>query len=111
MTSAEWHRAWAAALGELELDVTQAEALLAAGRSHEPPATEPDRGGAWSPPPGLGPLPLDLRPRADAILTRQLAAAEEIARALASNRRQAAATARIETGRGPARPAYVDQSL
>jgi len=110
MTSAEWHRAWAEALSELEMDVAQAEALLAAGRSPEP-AAAPDHGRDWSPPAGLGPLPLDLRPRADAILTRQLAAAEQIARALASNRRQAAATARIETGRGPARPAYVDQSL
>jgi hypothetical protein len=110
MTTAQWRRAWEEALGVLELDVAAAEALLAASRTREV-ATGPYPGQSWSPPAGLGPLPLDLRPRADAILARQLAAAEQIARALASNRRQAAATARIETGRAPARPAYVDQAL
>ena len=102
-----WHRAWAAALDDLELDVAAVEALLAdSHRIRDLPPADP-----WSPPAGLGPLPLDLRPRADAILQRQLAAAADVARTLATTRRQAAAAARIDTGRDPARPAYLDCAL
>ncbi|MGI5169979.1 hypothetical protein ACQEU3_37065 [Spirillospora sp. CA-253888] len=100
-----WHAAWSAALDALEADVAATEALLADDhRLRDLPPISP-----WSPPPGLGLLPLDLRPRADAILTRQLAAAQAIATALAANRRQAAVLARIETGGdGGARPTYLN---
>ena len=84
-----------------------AEALLAEehrGRDH--PVADP-----WSPPAGLGPLPLDLRPRADAILTRQLAAAAVIAAGLGATRRQAVVAARLETGRDGGRPAYLDCAM
>jgi hypothetical protein len=103
-----WQQAWAAALDALELDVAAAEALLADGqRTRDLPAADP-----WSPPAGLGPLPLDLRPRADGILTRQLAAATDLVRALATTRRQAAAAGRLETGgSGAPRPAYLDCAL
>ncbi len=108
MGGAEWHRAWNAALDELEGDVVEIEELLADDhrmRDHE--ITN-----AWKPPQGLGPLPLDLRPRADAILARQLAAAHAVTLALATNRRQACVASRIEAGsRGAPRPAYIDCAM
>jgi hypothetical protein len=109
VSTGDWRTAWTAALDELEADVAQVEALL--GDDHllrdlpSPPA--------WTPPAGIGALPLELRPRADAILTRQIAAAQEISRALVATRRQAEAAARLETGgrSAPARPVYVDHAL
>jgi hypothetical protein len=106
--SPDWRAAWTAALDELEVDVVRIENMLAdEHRDRDNPLPDP-----WTPPEGLGSLPLDLRPRADAILTRQLTAAREIAQALTSNRRQAAMAARIEVGdEGAARPAYVDCAM
>jgi hypothetical protein len=108
MTASEWRLAWAAALDDLEADVTEVEQLLVDDhRVRDLPLAN-----AWTPPDGLGPLPLDLRPRADAVLARQLATAGALALALGTNRRQAAVAARIETGgRGASRPAYVDYAL
>jgi hypothetical protein len=105
--SNDWHGAWSAALDELELDVAQVEAMLADERRHaeNPPAD------LWKPPTELGALPLELKPRADEILTRQLKAAQEIAKRLTSNRRQQAVTTRIETGEAVKRPVYVDRAM
>jgi hypothetical protein len=104
----DWTSAWTAALDGLEADVTEVEQLLADDhRQRDTPLTN-----AWKPPVGLGPLPLDLRPRADAILTRQLSAARAITLALGTNRKQANVAARIETGsQGAPRPAYVDCAM
>jgi hypothetical protein len=103
----DWHAAWVAALDELELDLDTAQALLEeVRRGRETPAVDP-----WSPPPGLGPLPLDLAPRADAILTRQLHMAAELAAGISHNRRQATVASRLEHGRGAARPAYLDCAM
>jgi hypothetical protein len=100
----DWRQAWTDVLDDLELDVTAVETLLVAShRDRDLPAADP-----WSPPAGLGPLPLDLRPRADAVLGRQLAAAAAVAGALATTRRQAAVAARIDTGQDAPRPSYVD---
>lgn len=108
MTVDEWRAAWAAALDDLEADVEQVEAMLADDhmrRDHAP--VNP-----WTPPHGLGPLPLDLRPRADAILNRQLSAARDIALALGTNRRHAAFAAKVEAGGdGGPRPSYVDCAM
>lgn len=103
----QWRGAWMAALDELELDVVRIETMLADERRHAetPPAD------LWKPPTELGALPLELKPRADEILTRQLKAAQEIARRLTSNRRQQAITARIETGEAVKRPVYVDRAM
>jgi hypothetical protein len=105
--SEDWRGAWTAALDELELDVVQVETMLADERRHAetPPAS------LWRPPTELGALPLELKPRADEILTRQLRAAEEIARRLTANRQQIAVTARIETGEAVKRPLYVDYAM
>ncbi|MBI1758580.1 MAG: hypothetical protein HYR62_05070 [Actinobacteria bacterium] len=103
----DWHEAWVAVLDELDLDVAAVAGLLAEehrGRDH--PLTDP-----WSPPPGLGPLPLDLRPRADAILHRQITAAHAITHALATSRQQSAMLARVETGHPAGRPAYLDCAM
>ena len=103
----DWHGAWTAALDELELDLAQVEAMLADERRHAetPPAD------LWRAPTELGALPLELKPRADEILTRQLKAAQEIAKRLTSNRRQQAVTTRIETGEAVKRPVYVDRAM
>ena len=103
----DWRDAWTAALDELELDVTEIETMLADERRYAetPPAD------LWKPPTELGALPLELRPRADEILTRQLRAAEEIARRLTQGRQQIAVTARIETGEAVKRPVYVDRAM
>jgi hypothetical protein len=102
-----WHGAWSAALDDLELDVLEIETMLADERRRieTPPAD------LWKPPTELGALPLELRPRADEILTRQLRAAEEIGRRLTANRQQMAATSRIETGESIKRPVYVDRAM
>jgi hypothetical protein len=103
----DWRGAWTAALDELELDVAQIEAMLEDEHRHAetPPAD------LWKPPTELGALPLELRPRADEILTRQLRAAEEIARRLTANRQQMVVTSRIETGEAVKRPLYVDRAM
>lgn len=105
--SEDWRGAWTAALDELELDVAEVEAMLADERRHAetPPAD------LWRAPTELGALPLELKPRADEILTRQLRVAEEIARRLTAGRQQLAMTARIETGEAVKRPVYVDRAM
>jgi len=106
-TAVGWGGAWNAALDELELDIAQVESMLADEHRHAetPPAS------LWRPPTELGALPLELKPRADEILTRQLRVAEEIARRLTANRQQMAMTARIETGEAVKRPVYVDRAM
>jgi hypothetical protein len=103
-----WHKAWTQALDALEADVERVEQLLADDhRARELPLVDP-----WTPPDGLGPLPLDLAPRADAILERQFEAARAIVQALVSNRRHAAVAARIESGsQGAPRPSFVDRAM
>jgi hypothetical protein len=103
-----WRSAWLAALDELDADVTSVETmLLDEHRLRDLPHADP-----WSPPSGMGPLPLDLRPRADAILARQASAAQKLLMAIASNRRQAAFAAKVEVGDfGKAPPSYVDRAM
>jgi hypothetical protein len=57
-------------------------------------------------------MSMDLRPRADAIMNRQLAAARALAVAMTANRRQAAVAAKIEAGdAGESSPLYLDCAL
>ena len=107
MAGTDWRTEWTTALDELELDVSRAEAMLAEEhRLADEPTSDP-----WHPPANIGPLPLDLRPRADAILARQIAAAEAIAGRLASNRQQSAVVSRLETGERVKRPVYLDCAM
>src|SRR6185436_18126783 len=79
-------RLMAGSLDRLECDVASAEALLAEEHLlRELPIADP-----WHPPAGLGPLPVDLRPRADQVLARQLAVAERLAAMMTGTARQAA---------------------
>jgi hypothetical protein len=106
MTGQQWRDAWAEALDRLESDVVAAEALLdAEHRMRELPLADP-----WQPPAGLGPLPLDLRPRADEMLRRQLAAAQQLAATLAGTVKHAAVLNRIDDRPAP-RPSYVDTAM
>ncbi|MGK5679432.1 hypothetical protein [Actinoplanes sp. URMC 104] len=107
MSGGDWRDAWNEALDELELDVATIEAMLADEHRHAetPPAS------LWKPPTELGALPLELKPRADEILTRQLKAAEEIARRMTATRQQMTMTTRIETGEAVKRPVYVDRAM
>jgi hypothetical protein len=106
--SENWRAAWVAALDALDADVEAVETLLIAEqRIRDLPQADP-----WSPPPGIGPLPLDLRPRADAILARQVSAAQQLALAIGANRKQAAFVAKVEVGDfGKAPPTYVDRAM
>jgi hypothetical protein len=108
MVTAPWHRMWAAALDALEADVAEVEELIRDDpHVRDFPVTDP-----WNPPAGLATLPLDLLPRADHILGRQIAATHAIALAIAANRRQAAMAARVEAGdQGAPGPAYVDHAM
>ncbi|GAA4593751.1 hypothetical protein BJY16_001092 [Actinoplanes octamycinicus] len=103
----DWRGAWTTALDELEMDVAAVEAMLA--DEHRQAETPP--ADLWRPPTELGALPLELKPRADEILTRQLAVAEELARRLTANRQQSAMTSRIETGEAVKRPVYLDRAM
>ncbi|MFZ5850259.1 MAG: hypothetical protein ACOYY2_02550 [Actinomycetota bacterium] len=105
-TAVDWVSAWTAALDELELDVAAAEALLA-DRQHLDGSAGPLTPGGWQPP-QLGPIPGELRPRAQALLDRQLATAAALTLALAGARRQLALTRRLQTGDDGGRPLFVD---
>lgn len=100
-----WDAAWSAALADLELAADDAERLLAS--AHLPPTAEVARVAAWQPPVGLGPLPLGLRARAQALLERQIDLARRTADAARVSRRQARATDALSS-RGPALPVYLD---
>jgi hypothetical protein len=103
----DWRDAWASALDDLEMDVAATEAmLLDSRRMAETPPSD-----LWRPPQELGALPLELKPRADEILTRQLRVAEEIARRLTATLQQTKMTARIETGEAVKRPVYLDCAM
>ncbi len=108
MGGGDFHQAWVAALDALEADVEQVERLLVEDHlQRDSPPSDP-----WTPPQGLGPLPLDLRPRADRVLQRQLAATQAITLALAANRRQAQFAAKVENrDQGAPRPAYLDYAM
>ena len=103
-----WRQAWVAALDALETDVEAVEKMIEnAHRLQELPAATP-----WVLPEGLGPLPLELRPRADIIMTRQLAAALAVSTAITANRRQTRFAGRVEVGTaGKPVPSYVDYAM
>ncbi|HEY0237775.1 MAG TPA: hypothetical protein VGC37_03945 [Friedmanniella sp.] len=100
-----WDHAWSAALSELELAADEAERLLSL--AHLPSTTEVAKVAAWRPPHGLGPLPLSLRERAQALVDRQLDLARRTAEAARMSRRQARVADVLAT-RPPARPVYLD---
>jgi hypothetical protein len=110
-----WERAWADALTVLELDVAACERLLHAVHTGAelPPAYGPVDGslGSWVPPTGLGSLPETLQERARTVLARQLEVAQALSEAALQSRQQLAFADRVETGRAPARPVFVDAAF
>ncbi|GAA2976599.1 hypothetical protein [Actinokineospora diospyrosa] len=107
-TAGAWNLAWATALDRLESDVASAEALLTEEHMlRELPKFDP-----WTPPAGLGPLPLDMRPRADAVLRRQLEVATKLAAAMSGAAMHSLVVGKmVEDRRDPARPSYVDVAM
>jgi hypothetical protein len=108
----DWHQAWHSALETLELDVVEAERLLAVGRATSEAVDLPPLAGGWTPPALDGPPPGDLRARAEAILARQLRVAEDLARAMGSNRRQARIADRMDSGLvDRTQPVFIDSQF
>lgn len=97
-----WDLAWSDALEALEIELAEAERMLALDHLA---VVAPSS--AWVPPSDLPPLPAALADRARALLDRQLAVAESLARAAAQSRRHQRAVDAMRTA-PPAPPVYVD---
>ncbi|NYG57024.1 hypothetical protein [Nocardioides perillae] len=96
------HLAWETALDRLELDVLVCDRM--ARRGEDPPHLR-----EWDLPTDLGPIPEDLRERAQAIHARQAAALEALAGAVVDlRRRQEDVDRGGATYAGAVRAAYVD---
>lgn len=95
-----WHDEWVRVLAELELDVEQAEAMLA---SKQP---APARVKPWIPP-HVSPLPTSLAERARTLLDRQLRVSRELAGAARDSRRHDRALSKLRATDGAA-PVYID---
>jgi len=101
-SSGEWGHAWAQALGDLEMDVAEAESMLAIDRVFEEKARDP-----WTPPVGLGPLPAHLVERARSLLARQLTVSRELTSAARNSRRHDRAVSHLQVT-SPSPPVYLD---
>ena len=100
---AGFRAAWVEALDRLELDVDEAEVMLASSRPDLPDVlTE------WVPPEVRGPLPADLVPRARLVLERQLAVAHLLTQRLAANTQQQRLTRAVRETSTPDVPVYLD---
>lgn len=101
---------WASVLSDLARQAAEHERLFAAiedGAEEELPAAAP-----WTPPSGLGPIPVDLREQAIAVLNRQLALQARIVEAQTHNQTQQRLTERLEGGYGrTSAPAFFDTAL
>lgn len=106
LPEADFHAAWVAALDRLEVDVTQAEAMLAVND----PAADLGALPAWAPPVMRGPLPSDLEPRARLVLERQLAVAHRLTVRLTATGRERRLTQAIKDTAHPDVPIYLDLS-
>jgi hypothetical protein len=103
-----WDAAWTEALEALEIDVTEAESLLAVSRATTEHPLAPVTGG-WQPPALEGPAPGNLRARMEAILARQLRVSEELARGMAVTRQELRLVQRMDSGvQDRSVPAFVD---
>ena len=98
----QWDHAWAHALGELEMDVAEAESMLAIDRVFEEKVRDP-----WTPPVGLGPLPAHLVERARTLLARQLDVSRQLTSAALNSRRHDRAVSHLQVT-SPAPPVYLD---
>jgi hypothetical protein len=101
---------WPGLLDDLEVQVLEAENVLARARADEIAAWG-RRSTDWVPPSSLGPVPEDLRERAARLLQHQLAVAELLVERITQSQRQRDVAARMSYG--PSRPvaAYIDRAL
>ncbi|MCB2411968.1 hypothetical protein LGT39_03780 [Demequina sp. TTPB684] len=100
--SDQWQDAWSTALAALEMDVAEAESMLALDRVFEEVARDP-----WTPPVNLGPLPAHLVERARTLLARQLSVSQQLASAARNSRKHDRALSHLQAGT-PAPPVYLD---
>ena len=100
--TAHWEDAWERALGALEMDVAEAENMLAVDRVFEEKARDP-----WTPPIGLGPMPAHLAERARTLLARQLRVSHELTSAARNSRRHDRAVSHLQLT-WPSPPVYLD---
>jgi hypothetical protein len=106
----DWTQAWTDALTVLEMDVAACERLLHAVHAGAELAEADGTLGSWEPPADIGPLPETMAERARTVLARQLSVAQELATAASQSRQQMAFADKVQTGRAPARPVFVDAS-
>ncbi|WP_432978681.1 hypothetical protein [Dactylosporangium sp. CA-233914] len=101
-----WTAAWSAALDAMELEADAVERML---RHRDLLGTEPERA-VFTPPVGIGPLPMELTERARLLVQRQLDLSRELSAAIAGNRQQLRLVNRVqrESGTGQAPPVYLD---
>jgi hypothetical protein len=101
-TSTQWQDAWVDALTSLEIDVAEAESMLALDRVFDTVARDP-----WTPPVNLGPLPAHLVERARTLLGRQLSVSKDLASAARNSRKHDRALSQLQVTT-PAPPVYLD---
>lgn len=97
-----WVQAWSVALGELEVAVEEAAAML-----HHLPLPSEVNVQRWAPPSGLGPLPASLETRARALLDRHVEVTRQTAEAIVQTKRHLHAVASMRES-APRGPVYVD---
>ena len=100
----DFHEAWVAALDVIELDVKRSEELLRSSDG-EIPELAP-----WTPPIGIGALPLSLIDRVRALHERQLAVSAVLITTIAGNRKQSAFADAMDSTRPESRPVFVDRA-
>lgn len=106
-----WQDAWAAALGEVELQADEIEHVLAAvHRGGELPDALAVLQRRWEPPAGLGPIPPAFVARAQALLLRHSQLADDIGRTAAAVRRHEHVVDSL-SAQPPTVPAFVDVNL
>lgn len=101
-SSDQWQNAWSTALASLEMDVAEAESMLALDRVFDEVARDP-----WTPPANLGPLPAHLVERARTLLARQLSVSKELASAARNSRKHDRALTHLQAAT-PSPPVYLD---
>jgi hypothetical protein len=101
----EWDAAWSAALDAMELEVDEVEQLLRHRDVLENAPVEPV---TFTPPEGLGPLPIALADRARRLVQRQLDLSRELTIAIAGNRQQARLVNRLHREAVETVPVYLD---
>jgi hypothetical protein len=107
----DWTQAWTDALTVLELDVASCERLLHAVHAGTQLPDADGTLGSWVPPTNIGPLPETLQERARTVLARQFEVAEALAAAATRSRQQIAFADKVQTGRSPTRPVFVDAAF